>query len=137
MAVVILRPDTFGGTPEHPYARRWRLIPKNRALNVMINQFLMTDPIKEPHGHPSFSLSLVLRGRYFEEEGDRVRERRPWSFKFRGPWSFHRITMKPGESSLSLFIQGPEFWTWGFRCGDGRVLSSEEYFGKNGNGCNA
>lgn len=127
-------PDkTFGGTPERPYARRWHIIPKNRWFNVEINNFLMTDPVKAPHNHPSFSFSLILKGRYFEQTADgTITERPRWSRRFRSPWSFHRIIIRSGEQSWSLFVQGPEFWTWGFLCADGRVLPADAYFRANG-----
>ena len=123
----------IGGTKDHPFMRRWYLIPHNKVFNLFLNQFLMTDEVKELHNHPYFTLSLVFKGRYFEQGENGTKERRAGSFKFRSPWTFHRIIMVPGEHSWSLFMTGPKFWTWGFLCGK-KIVQPAEYF-TNGRGC--
>lgn len=94
-------PDFIVGGADHPYLRRWWLIPRNPILNVYLHQFLRDDDDRALHDHPWFWCSIVLHGEYVEHTivaGGirRVRHRERGSIRVASPWRAHRIELYPG-----------------------------------------
>jgi hypothetical protein len=60
------QPHQVIGTPDDPYLLRWLITPANGYCQVYGHHFLRSDD-PTPHDHPWHFISIVLRGRYFEE----------------------------------------------------------------------
>jgi hypothetical protein len=122
--------------PEDPYLRRWHLIPRNRWFNIYLHHFLRSDDERALHDHPWWSLSLILKGGYFEvlpENGIKIY--RAGKVVFRKAEHTHRVELfnNLSEPSLvdgcalgykklpawTLFITGPKIREWGFHCPHG------------------
>ena len=111
------------------FLERWFLVPRTPLLEVFLNHFIGSDKVEALHDHPSFTLSLVLKGGYIEHlKGGVTRERGAGDVLWRSPWMLHRIEMKPGGESWSIFITGPRLREWGFMTAKGWV-SHKEFFG--------
>lgn len=138
------QPHQVIGGPEHPYLRRWYLIPRNPVLNVYLHQFLRDDDARALHDHPWWFVSLILKGGYIEHtetgEGQMVLRCRTSVFDVRSPfwrrcigfrpatWQ-HRVALPHGldaagraNSSVprvpcwTLIVTGCRVRTWGFWC---------------------
>jgi hypothetical protein len=118
------RPDLVIGGSDRPYLRRWYAIPRNPFFNIYLHEILRSDDDRALHDHPWPNLSVILAGRYVEHTiaagGIHRRvERRAGAWKFRLPWSAHRLEIAAGETCRTLFITGPRLRSWGFHCLDG------------------
>ena len=124
-------PDFVIGPPENPYMHRWFVIPRNRIFNVYLHKFLRDDDDRALHDHPWPSVSLVLKGGYYEQTKgpDGSFERRwfgPGNVIFRGPRYAHRVelgrryvggfTLEDVVPCWTLFVTGPRVREWGFHC---------------------
>lgn len=133
-------PDFIVGGREHPYLRRWYVIPRNPFCNVYLHQFLRSDDDRALHDHPWPSVSLMLRGRLLEHtfaEPVYVRRLRfiratnageaiapkmhvdlitAGSVRYRGARFSHRLELPAGEHCWTLFLTGPTLRAWGFWC---------------------
>lgn len=114
-------PDRIIGSADHPYMRRWYIIPRNPLFNVYLHQFLRSDDDRALHDHPWWNCSILIDGRYVEHTIDaggisRRVERRAGAFKIRWVKYAHRIELFPGETCWTVFITGPRFRIWGFHC---------------------
>jgi hypothetical protein len=112
-------PDFIIGGKETPYMLRWWVIPRNKFFNIYLHKFLRSDDDRAHHDHPWINLSVLLEGQYIEHSiaAGGVEHgvlRRAGQFKFRLPWSAHRIEID--EPCWTLFITGPVIRTWGFHC---------------------
>jgi hypothetical protein len=134
-------PDFIIGDKDNPYLRRWWIIPRNNFANAYLHQFLRSDD--EPlHDHMYINLSYLLEGAYVEHtiaQGG-VHHAQRYSagdFRFRLPWTAHRIEIK--EPCWSLFLTGPRVREWGFHCPKGwrhwREFTDERDAGAIGKGC--
>ena len=134
-------PDFVIGEPDAPYMLRWYVIPKNRYFNIYLHKVLRDDDDRALHDHPWFNLSIILRGGYIEYLSDRrPKVRRPGQIIFRRPERAHRLALRAGRPSWSLFLTGPHRRTWGFYCPKGWVPWKEfvdlrEGGNKRGAGC--
>ena len=119
------------GDPRDPYLLRWFVIPKNPVLNIYLHQMLTSDDARELHDHPWYSVSVCLKGRYFEQTpGDSVGEVKCGAVIFRKATHAHRILIFPGERATTLFITFPKIREWGFYCQRGwRHWTSYENLG--------
>jgi len=134
-------PDFLIGESDHPYLRRWWVIPRNRWFNVYLHHFCRSDDDRALHTHPWVNLSILLRGRYREHlEGGRVRELRAgqWCFRRSGNIA-HRVELTHGPC-WTLFVTGPVYQEWGFLCPKGFVhwkdfVSVREGGNSRGQGC--
>lgn len=146
-------PDFYIGGKENPYLLRWWVIPRNRFFNVYLHKFLRDDDDRALHDHPWVSLSIVLRGGYFEHMPFRFAYRPVGSIVFRRSTAAHRIRLDTkavydrdgnyvGTRSVpawTLFITGPRIREWGFHCPQGwrhwKEFTSEVDSGNIGKGC--
>src|ERR1700744_875507 len=113
-------PDFLIGGAEHPYMRRWWVIPRNRFFNIYLHHFLRSDDDRALHDHPWLNASVLLQGEYTEHtiSAGGVNHRRKYGagdIKFRGPRYAHRVELTDGPC-WSLFITGPNVRSWGFHC---------------------
>ena len=111
------------------YLHRWHLIPKNRFLNLYLHNFNRPDASTHAHAHdhPWWSVTLVLKGWYVEEQrsGDRKRIC-PFLLRFRPAMLAHRVSAVSPEGCWTLFITGRKRREWGFWVGE-KWVSHEDY----------
>lgn len=115
------RPDVVIGEGNHPYLRRWWLIPRNPIFNVYLHQFLRSDDDRALHDHPWINCSILLRGMYLEHtiEAGGINRRTvllegDWRIRLSGKLA-HRVELVDGPC-WTLFITGPRYRSWGFHC---------------------
>lgn len=142
------RPPDFliGPTQDDPYMRRWWIIPRNRWFNIYLHHMIHDDDDRAAHDHPSWSLSLCLKGfiREFQlipgtfPEQWRINEIEEGDWKWRSSTFSHRLTFPKGEA-WTLFINGPKLRTWGFHCPKGWIpwqqFVATDKPGQPGRGC--
>lgn len=140
-------PDFIVGGADHPYMRRWWVIPRNRRFNIYLHNFLRSDDDRALHDHPWWNVSILLTGSYVEHRQDgSVRVRKawrpwaPWRLTIRSAEAAHRIELVEGANPVwTLFITGPVVREWGFHCPKGwrhwRIFVSERDAGAVGLGC--
>ena len=128
------QPDFIIGSHDNPQIHRWWLIPRNPIFNVYLHHIKRSDADLELHDHPWWNLSIILRGSYVEElPGKKYKYRPQGSWIFRGGKAAHRLHVFDGSpSTVTLFITGPKFRTWGFHCPKGWVPWNN-YVEKRGN----
>jgi 3'-phosphoadenosine 5'-phosphosulfate sulfotransferase (PAPS reductase)/FAD synthetase len=125
------------------YMDRWWLIPYNRfGIAARIHHIKRSDADRHFHDHPWWSISIILRGGYWEWQpgGQRDGVYLPDVRRWRGPGSlvlrratqWHRLELHPvGERVMpcwSLFICGRARQEWGFLVG-GRKVPARDYLG--------
>ncbi|MDP2354603.1 MAG: hypothetical protein Q8M31_00890 [Beijerinckiaceae bacterium] len=150
-------PDMIIGGEDHPYLRRWFVLPRNRLFNVYLHHFLRSDDDRALHDHPWVNASLLLDGCYIEHTikagGVNVRTfRRAGDFVLRRASAAHRVELMATETHglngltfvpgacWTLFITGPRIRSWGFHCPKGwvhwRIFTNPEDGGRTiGKGC--
>lgn len=104
-----------------PYLDRWHILPRNPVLNIHLHRFVGDDDDACPHYHPWHSLSILLRGAYWEAPGRdpesqcRIMHRAP-AVIYRLPEDAHRILLpsRKRRTAWTLFITGPRVREWGF-----------------------
>lgn len=131
------------------YLNRWWIWRRNRWLNCYLHQFIADDVDPVLHDHPWWSVSIVLRGGYYEitTGPDGTQERKfhgVGSVIIRKPRFAHRIELlrendKQLKPAWTLFFTGPRIRTWGFHCPSG-WKSWQDYCepgnpGRVGKGC--
>lgn len=116
----IFKPHKIVPNMSGDYLRRWHLIPRNKLLNCYLHHFIGNDDGPELHDHPWWSLSIVLRGGYWDVlPRDVMTLRKAGDFILRRPRTIHRVTLsKRRDDALkpawSLFLTGPVVREWGF-----------------------
>jgi hypothetical protein len=124
--------DNVIGGREHPYLRRWHVIPRNPIFNIYFHEFRRSDDDRAPHDHPWINISWLLEGSYVEWvdspyiDAYEARLRRPGALIARRPKTMHRIQLHRDDGGeemwvYTLFITGPRVRQWGFRCPKGWV----------------
>ena len=135
-------PDFIIGGIDHPYLKRWWLIPRNRFFNIYLHKFLRSDDDRALHDHPWLNVSYLLAGEYVEHMilAGGVRTATKYiagDLRFRGARTAHRIEID--QACWSLFITGPIIREWGFHCEKGwrpwREFVSQQHAGDIGKGC--
>lgn len=85
---------------------------------VRLHHILRSDDDRHFHNHPSWSVSIVLRGGYFEWTPgpgiDHVKWRGPGAIVFRRASLLHRLELPPLTTTWSIFILGRKVQGWGF-----------------------
>lgn len=114
-------PDFLIGDQSNPQMKRWHIVTKNRAANVYLHHFLLSDEDRALHDHPWSNLSIILIGSYLEHTisagGIHVRTMRSagdWKLRLSGKQA-HRIELINGPC-WTLFMTGPKYRDWGFHC---------------------
>jgi hypothetical protein len=117
------RPHQVIGGDEHPYLRRWYVIPRNPLLNIYVHQFLRSDDDRALHDHPWWFVSLIVRGSYLEVTEAGTNRRRAGSIAFRPAEWRHRVQLdsnswvSDGEFPCwTLIVTGRRRRMWGFWC---------------------
>ena len=112
------------------YLHRWHLVPKNRFLNVYLHRFKNPDASPHTHDHPWWSITLVLKGWYVEEQHCGYKKRiRLFFLRFRPATLAHRVADVSPEGCWTLFVTGRKRRDWGFWVGETWV-SHEEYLAR-------
>lgn len=121
------------------YLKRWWIIKRNNVFNVYLHQFLHSDDDRALHDHPYRSLSIILKGGYWEHRRNRpLIWRGPGSCILRGATAAHRVELDTDTAqsvwdrdeyvwnrtsvdkpAWTLFITGPRVRSWGFWCPTG------------------
>lgn len=121
-----------------PYLKRWRLLPRNRWLNIYIHKFIASDDPRAQHDHPYANMSVILKGRYLEHRGPHRHMRRAFVPILRKASQPHRVELIDGPV-WTLFITGPRVREWGFHCKSGwkhwRDFVDPDDINKVGPGC--
>jgi hypothetical protein len=173
------RPPNFvvGETnPDGPYLLRWYVTPwrgwfqgiakealnawqrvivavTRRCLpNLYLHKFMRDDDDRALHDHPSWAISYIGRGGYFEHtiaDGG-IHHRRfygPGSLRFMRVTHTHRIElMRDADGDpipcWTLFLFGPTIRDWGFHCPERGWVPWQEFTadgkpGEVGKGCDA
>jgi hypothetical protein len=104
-------PDVVIGRQGGPYLNRWFLVPRNRWFNVYLHQFLRDDDDRALHDHPWWSVSIVLRGGYYDiSPGPDGTEQRRWygpgSVIIRQATSRHRVELAERREHVALGDDG-------------------------------
>lgn len=153
---VMRQPDVLIGVN---YLARWWLIKnvrdqdtgdqfslkKYHRTSKWFNSYLhcvrSNDDDRALHDHPWLNISIIISGTYREVLADRTRLRKPGDIVFRFGSTAHRLEVVEGPV-WSLFITGPKYREWGFRCPNGWKHWKEytDYYGsgdstKIGRGC--
>jgi hypothetical protein len=104
--------------------RRWRII-ETPWFNIYIHHVARSDEEKDPHDHPWWFASLILRGGYFEDvwTGDKYNHKInfPGSLVVRKTSQFHKLRLMGGAPAWTLVLTGPKNHFWGYKTEDGWV----------------
>jgi hypothetical protein len=141
-------PNFVIGPKDDPYLLRWWIIPRNRWFNIYLHKIMRPDDDRALHDHPWASLSIILKGGYYEVmpcgctehcSGTRQKWRKPGTFVFRRAEAAHRLMLHIAAYATrwnfdvitghrpvyrpcwSLFLTGPRIREWGFHCPKGWV----------------
>lgn len=119
------------------YMRRWRLLGYRARIpfpvNLMLHRIVRPDEDRDPHDHPWWFVSLLLRGGYVEDRFDSarrlmsIRQRGPWTLAKRAATDLHRIAFLPTGEAWTLVLAGRAKRDWGFLTPTGWV-AHERYF---------
>lgn len=112
---------------EDVYLRRWWFIPRNQFFNIYFHNMIRDDDAAL-HDHPSWSLSLMLRGVLKERYQDdperqrvqgvvKVRYIDAGAVTYRGLHFAHQLLVE--TEAWTIFITGPKIRLWGFWCPKG------------------
>ena len=121
---------------DEDYIERYYLLFSERQskirwfpFNILLHHICKSDP-SDLHDHPWNSLSIILKGGYWEHT--------PYGRFWRGRWSViprksidqHRLEIdkeKANGETWSLFIVGIRVRDWGFILPDGKWVQWEKY----------
>jgi hypothetical protein len=94
-----------------PWMNRYYLLFRNRPkwfpFNILIHEMIDDDHGEGVHNHMCPSITIILRGGYWETLTDGKYWRRPGFIGFRSADNFHRVDLKKGSRPLTLYIPGP------------------------------
>jgi hypothetical protein len=104
------------------------------GVGVRVHHIMRSDEDRAFHDHPWWSISIILRGGYWEIVPINQRQHRrldldyrkrvwrgPGSIVFRSATDRHRLEIPEGGDAWSLFIMGPWQRDWGFHTRSGWV----------------
>jgi len=106
---------------DHDTPNLERIQPHTRQTswyNIYLHCVNTSDDERALHDHPWLNISVILRGSYREVYADRARIRKPGDIVLRFGHTAHRLEVVDGPV-WSLFITGPKYREWGFRCVSG------------------
>jgi hypothetical protein len=121
------------------YIDRWFLVPRTDAGQSYLHRMMRSDDDRALHDHPWPNTSYIIAGGFIEVTPEGRFERRPGDIITRKATDRHRLELRPGEQSISLFLTGPKERDWGFWCGE-RFVPWREFVsggdrGQIGRGC--
>jgi hypothetical protein len=90
-------------------------------LSARIHRILRSDHDRDLHDHPWDYASVILRGGYFEITADGERWYGPGSIVFRRADHLHRLVLREGSSTTTLFVHRRKTRDWGFRTATGWI----------------
>jgi hypothetical protein len=105
---------------------RWFIVPRNPIFNIYLHEFRRDDDDRALHDHPWRSVSIILRGGYWEHLAGGARLwRAPGMIVGRAARAAHRVELArdgaQARRAISLFLTGPKLRNWGFYCPKGWV----------------
>lgn len=103
------------GLQECPYARRWAL--DLVVFSIRLHHFFRSDDPRYRHDHPWWYCGVVLKGGYYDRDGQTDKFLSPGRPFFRKSERAHYVDPVPG-GSWSLVFTGPVSRHWGFWVGD-------------------
>jgi hypothetical protein len=111
-----------------PYVRRWVL--RTPWFSVRLHHWLHSDDARAMHDHPSWFITLVLRGGYTDSTPTGNETMLPGMIRFRPALHRHTVQVHPG-GCWTLLLFGPEKRRWGFWVGK-KWKKSNKYFFEHG-----
>ena len=116
----MFKPALVIGPDDNPYLKRWHILPDNKFFNIYLHQFLRDDDDRALHDHPWKSLSIIIKGSYYETT---IKGEKYWkngSIIYRNATDGHRVNVsKTGKPAWTIFMTGPVIREWGFQCKEG------------------
>jgi len=106
-----------------PKRSGWGWLP-----SVRIHHIRRPDQDRDHHDHPWNARTIILKGWYCEERGDRFTYRVPGNTATLRFGEYHRIDEVSPGGVWTLFITGRKRGTWGFRV-DGQKVPWRQYLG--------
>lgn len=103
--------------------RGWGWLP-----SVRIHHIRRPDQDRHHHDHPWNARTIILKGWYGEERGDRILLRMPGKTATLKFGEFHRISTVSAGGIWTLFITWKYRGTWGFQV-DGQKVPWRQYLG--------
>jgi hypothetical protein len=110
------------------YFRRWYMIPRNRFFNIYLHHFFGADPTEQLHDHPWWSISILLKGGYVENQLPHdsdvvnVETFNAPTMTIRKPEDAHQLKLlMHNKSCWTIFITFNRVREWGFYSKDGWV----------------
>ncbi len=101
---------------QEPYLTRYYLFLKDRKwfpFNIFLHNFHKSDP-DDLHDHPWPFITIILKGGYWEHTPKGKFWRGAGTINWAGSKSLHRVELKPGVDTWTLFMPGPTVREWGF-----------------------
>lgn len=128
------------GRPKCPYVDRW-ILSLPFGFSLRRHRWLGDDDLRYPHDHPSWFVTVVLRGGYTDVstcpscfdsacEAKELDHLGPGAIRLRGALHQHSVRVDPGGAT-TLCLFGPETRQWGFWV-DGRFRKRNRYFYDHG-----
>ena len=100
-----------------PWMNRYYLLfrrrPKWFPFNILIHEMLSDDHGDGVHSHLCPYITIILKGGYWETLKTGKYWRKPGYIGFRSANNLHRVDLKRGVKTMTIFIPGP----FGFRKG--------------------
>jgi hypothetical protein len=84
-------------------------------FGIYVHVIRQADWAQCQHNHPWSFLTIILRGGYEEQVGDKTFVRRPGYVGYRPRGFEHRITRLLQKNAVTLVFRGPNHESWGFR----------------------
>lgn len=121
------------------YMNRYFLIKPRRFkdynFQVRVHEILTSDNDRHYHDHPFNSISLILKGGYWEytpkdQAQPAARDERDFRATWRGPGSIifrkatdrHRLQLRPGIVTTTIFAFAGKHRDWGFHAPSGWIF---------------
>ncbi len=123
---MLREPDFILGHADKPVLHRWRMFDKGGfsgvLFNVYVHKFFRSDEDRALHDHPTDNISIILNNGYeeimcdpkvsFGSELQIKIQRNPGDIVFRLASTPHRVVVRQGKPSISIFINGPRRRHW-------------------------
>lgn len=113
-----------------PYLVRYKIC-KIFGYAIRIHEILQSDDDEYLHDHPFDFVSIILKGRYYEEMPNAIKLRLPGCIIYHKAADAHRLVLNGGPT-WTLFLRGPKYRAWGFLTPKGWV-HHKEYLGDSTN----
>src|SRR5574341_86665 len=131
--LIVVRTDGTGPvTWRRPIAR----LLQHFDIAARVHHILRSDHGRDPHDHPWWFVSIILRGGYYEVRFDadggsgEARWHGPGSILFRRATDLHKLMLPDGQTAWTLFITGKKCQTWGFKPEGRDKIPYHEYEGE-------